>query len=102
MRVGLGNVDRFRWVGLMSAGARDTMDLDTMFAPLAANPGRTNQQLKLLYISCGKSDRLLAFSQRFDHWLTARGIHHQFHEMEGTHEWKVWRHSLAELLPMLF
>ncbi len=30
------------------------------------------------------------------------GIHHEWLSLPGGHEWKVWPHSLAALLPLLF
>jgi len=34
--------------------------------------------------------------------LQKSGIHSEFHTTPGEHEWKAWRHLLAELMPKLF
>ena len=34
--------------------------------------------------------------------LQKSGIHNEFYTTPGEHEWKAWRHLLAELMPKLF
>jgi enterochelin esterase-like enzyme len=34
--------------------------------------------------------------------LEKNRIRHEFRDTPGEHEWKVWRHLLAEFMPKLF
>jgi len=73
-----------------------------VLAEVTKDPKVTNQQLKLLWFSCGKSDGLIKPNQEIDKALTDHGIRHTFVPMEGGHEWTVWRRGLAEFLPLVF
>jgi len=97
MSVGLTHLDRFGWVGVLSAGLRGGLAAESDLAALtsSAHP-------KLLYIRIGKNDFLLKDAQRFDAWLTQKGVPHIYQEVEGIHEWPVWRKALADLAPRLF
>ena len=102
MTVGLNHLDKFAYVGVLSAGLRDNLAGPADFPELTSNPKQANEKLKLLYIWIGKNDFLLKNAQQFDALLTEKGITHLYHETEGTHEWPVWRHALADLVPRLF
>ena len=102
MTVGLNHLDKFAYVGVFSAGLRDNLAGPGDFPDLTSNPKQANDKLKLLYIWIGKNDFLIRNAQQFDAFLTEKGITHLYHETEGTHEWPVWRHALADLAPRLF
>lgn len=59
LNFGLGNLDKFAWVGGFSS-APNTKAPEV----LVPNPEATTQQLKLLWISCGDNDNLMSFSER--------------------------------------
>jgi enterochelin esterase family protein len=61
-----------------------------------------NQQLKLLFLGCGTEDTRYQAHVRLTDLLARNGIHYEFHDTPGEHEWKVWRHLLAEFMPKLF
>jgi enterochelin esterase-like enzyme len=61
-----------------------------------------NQKLKLLHLTIGRSDGLIAGNQRFDEALTRAGIRHTFATTEGAHWFRVWRRDLYEIAPRLF
>ncbi|MCX6954008.1 MAG: alpha/beta hydrolase-fold protein [Verrucomicrobia bacterium] len=96
--VGLGNLDRFAWVGAFSGSAPD----DTVVKTFLADPAAANAKLKLLWFACGKDDALHTRNEEFDAKLTAAGIKHQWQLTPGNHSWPVWRNYLVEFLPLLF
>ena len=101
LKIGTDNLDTFRWVvGLSSAltGGNPTAP----FANFLANPNVANQKLKLLYLTIGRADGLIAGNQRFDEALTQAGIRHTFNTTEGGHWFRVWRRDLYEIAPLLF
>jgi enterochelin esterase family protein len=61
-----------------------------------------NEKLRLLWISCGKDDRLLEANLQFTHFLEAKQVHHAWTEVPGVHSWRVWRRNLADFAPLLF
>jgi enterochelin esterase family protein len=109
--VGLKRLDVFASVGLLSAGMfRGTATtpppgaalLDKISPGFLADPAATNKKLRLLFLSCGTEDpRITAMTQVADE-LRIRKINVTLKTYPGEHEWKVWRHSLADMAPMLF
>ena len=98
LAIGLRHPDRFAWVGGFSSGIPE----QNVIADALAHPEAINQQLKLLWIACGKDDFLLTRNMEFIKLLEARNIHHEWHQSAGTHSWPVWRGYLAEFAPRLF
>ncbi len=101
---GLKHLDRFAWVAEFSSGAVGGKDFDisTAFPGFIENPSATNARLRLLFLTCGTEDNRHAGHLRVVGALKKHGIHHEWLSLPGGHEWKVWRHSLAALLPLLF
>jgi enterochelin esterase family protein len=100
LHVGLKHPDQFAYICAFSSAVRG--DLDSTFAELIADSGRSNRQIELLWIGCGKEDRLLQANQQLATWLGNHNIEHQWHITEGGHSWPVWRTYLADVLPKLF
>jgi enterochelin esterase family protein len=105
-RFGLGHLDTFSYVGIMSAGllgnpASAAAGPDPI-APLAANPDAANKQLKLLWIACGLEDTAMAGARSTHEALQKAGIQHVFLETEGAHHWRVWRRYLRDVSSLLF
>lgn len=98
LHVGLHHLDRFAWLGAMSAGVPGENDIAAVLADAKA----TNKKLKTLWIAIGKDDFLLSRNQTFDELLTAKGISHTYKITEGAHQWPVWRKYLAEFAPLVF
>jgi enterochelin esterase family protein len=95
---GLNNLDKFAWVGAFSSGGI-TEDFSKEFPGLDA---KANQQLKLLWISCGTDDHLIEINRKLRAWLASQGIKHEDIETPGMHTWMVWRRNLAEFSSLLF
>lgn len=97
--VGLTHLERFAYVGAFSAALRNR---DDVIAALAKDVKQTNRQLHLLWIACGKEDRLIEGSRQLSEALKKPGIVHELHETAGAHQWMVWRRYLADFAPRLF
>jgi enterochelin esterase family protein len=99
LTIGLNHPELFGWVGGFSAAI---FDPENSVATALSDPTRTNQRLRLLWIACGKDDRLIEGSQQLSDLLKRKQIHHEFHATEGNHSWPVWRRYLAQFVPLLF
>jgi enterochelin esterase-like enzyme len=102
--LGLRNPDKFAWVGEFSAGAFGMrgFDLEKQVPGFLKNPAAINQELKLLFLGCGTEDTRYPAHIKLTDLLTKNGIHYEFHDTPGEHEWRVWRPLLAEFMPKLF
>ncbi len=100
-RIGLGNLDTFSHVGIMSAGLGRGGD-GGVVAGLTKDVEGTNAKLDLLWIGCGKDDFAYPGASALAKSLSDAGIKHTFVESEGGHHWRVWRRYLHEIAPQLF
>lgn len=109
--VGLARLDVFASVALLSSGqfrgtaggpAPGVALLDRISPGFLADPAATNAKLRLFFFSCGDEDARLPALKKVEEDLRGRGIHLTFKIYPGEHEWRVWRHSLADLAPLLF
>jgi enterochelin esterase family protein len=99
LTIGLNHSDRFAWVGGFSAAV---FDPPAALSAALADPKTTDKALRLVWIACGKDDRLVENARRFTAALQENGIRHEFQVTEGNHSWPVWRRYLAEFVPRLF
>lgn len=97
LNFGLGNLDTFTWVGSFSAAPNTKTPQELLPDPEAAK-----KQLKLLWISCGASDRLLVFSQRTHEYLAEKGVPHIYYIEPGVHDFKVWKNGLYMFAQLIF
>jgi enterochelin esterase family protein len=95
---GLNTVDRFAWIGAFSSGGLGD-DYNSTFPSLDAKAGT---RLHLLWIACGKDDRLIDPNRKFLEWLKSKEVEYTWVETPGSHTWMVWRRYLAEFTPLLF
>ncbi len=98
MYTGLNAIDTFAWVGAFSSGGL-TEDFAGQFPKLDSAAA---SKLRLLWIGCGKDDRLIDNNRKFVAYLKGKQIEPVFVETPGAHTWMVWRRYLAELAPQLF
>ncbi|WP_223598826.1 esterase family protein [Chryseobacterium sp. GVT01B] len=96
LNFGLGNIDKFAWVGAFSA-APNTKEPQK----LLPDPSKA-KELKLLWISCGDQDRLIPFSKRTSDYLTENKVPHIFYVEPGGHDFKVWKNDLYLFSQLLF
>jgi enterochelin esterase family protein len=105
--VGFRRPDVFGSIALLSPGMfrrtpGGTAAIEAIAPGFLADPAATNRKLRLLFFSCGTEDaRIEALKKTWDD-LSARKINFVTRTYPGEHEWRVWRHSLADLAPLLF
>ncbi|MGN6267170.1 MAG: alpha/beta hydrolase-fold protein [Ginsengibacter sp.] len=97
LNFGLGNLDKFAWIGAFSA-APNTKTPEQ----LVPDPAKARQELKLLWISCGASDGLINFSQRTHDYLVKNNVPHIYYIEPGVHEFKVWKNGLYMFSQLIF
>jgi enterochelin esterase-like enzyme len=97
LNFGLGNLDRFAWVGGFSSAPNTKMPQE-----LVPDPEAAKKQLKLLWISCGDNDRLITFSKRTHDYLYEHGVPHIYYIEPGVHDFKVWKNGLYLFSRLLF
>jgi enterochelin esterase-like enzyme len=107
LNVAVKRLDVFASIGLLSSGAfRDPAagmaTIQKVNPAFLADPAATAKKLKLLFFSCGTEDPRTDGMAKVAQELNNRKIPVVWKTYPGAHEWKVWRHSLADMAPMLF
>jgi len=97
LNFGLGNLDKFAWVGGFSA-APNTKPPEQ----LVPSPDDARKKLKLSWISCGDNDNLILFSQRTHDYLVKYDVPHIYYVEPGVHDFKVWKNDLYLFSQFLF
>ena len=102
LAIGLNNLDVFSHVAGFSAAIGPVEDFATNYPTVVAAPRTVSDKLRLLWIGCGKEDRLYEASAAFAAFLAKNHVTHSFRSTPGAHTWTVWRRYLHELAPQLF
>ena len=97
LNFGLGNLDKFAWIGAFSA-APNTKTPEQ----LVPDPGKARNELKLLWVSCGASDGLIGFSKRTHNYLVKNNVPHIYYIEPGVHDFKVWKNGLYLFSQLIF
>src|SRR5690606_9589748 len=97
LNFGLGNLDKFAWVGGFSSAP-----ITKIPVLLVHDPEIAKNQLKLLWISCGASDGLISFSKRTHDYLEEKGVPHIYYIEPGVHDFKVWKNGLYMFSQLIF
>jgi enterochelin esterase-like enzyme len=97
LNFGLGNLDRFAWVGGFSS-APNTKQPEALVPDINA----AQKKLRLLWISCGTEDSLLPISERTVAYLTKNNINHVYYKAPGKHDFQVWKKDLFNFSQLLF
>ncbi|WP_229208895.1 alpha/beta hydrolase-fold protein [Dyadobacter luticola] len=97
LNFGLGNLDKFAWVGGFSSAPNTKKPEELM-----PNPEEAKKKLKLLFISCGDNDRLITFSKRTHDYLFEHEVPHVYYVEPGVHDFKVWKNGLYMFSQFLF
>lgn len=97
LNFGLGNLDKFAWVGGFSS-APNTKNPEE----LLPNPEQGKKKLKLLWVSCGDADNLMRISSRTHDYLEKNKVPHVFYVEPGGHDFKVWKNDLYMFSQLLF
>ncbi|MFD2570548.1 alpha/beta hydrolase-fold protein [Spirosoma soli] len=97
LNFGLGNLDKFAWVGGFSSAPNTKRPEE-----LVPNPEDAKKKLKLLWISCGDADGLIPFSKRTHDYLYQNDVPHIYYVEPGGHDFKVWKNGLYMFSQFLF
>ncbi|MCC5648088.1 hypothetical protein LC607_35420 [Nostoc sp. CHAB 5824] len=97
LNFGLGNLDKFAWVGGFSSAPNTKVPKE-----LVPDPASAREKLKLLWISCGDGDGLLSFSKRTHDYLYENNVPHIYYLETGVHDFKVWKNGLYMFSQFLF
>ena len=97
LNFGLGNLNKFAWIGGFSSAPNTKMPKE-----LIPDPGAAKQQIKLLFISCGASDGLISFSKRTHDYLQQNDVPHIYFIEPGGHDFKVWKNGLYMFSQLIF
>ena len=97
LNFGLGNLDKFAWVGGFSS-APNTKNPEE----LLPDPEDARKRLKLLWLSCGNADNLMRISSRAHDYFEKNKVSHIFYVEPGGHDFKVWKNDLYMFSQLLF
>jgi len=97
LNFGLGNLDKFAWIGGFSSAPNTKPPQE-----LVPNPEAAREKIKLLFISCGASDGLLSFSKRTHDYLQQNKVPHIYFIEPGGHDFKVWKNGLFMFSQLIF
>ncbi|MDX8338952.1 alpha/beta hydrolase-fold protein [Draconibacterium sp. IB214405] len=105
--IGLKNVDKFDWIGSFSSGIFGGIpgvefDAEKEIPGILTKSSDFNNELDLFYLSCGEQDPRLEHTNKVVDQFKANDLDVIYETFEGTHEWKVWKHSLRNFLQLLF
>jgi enterochelin esterase-like enzyme len=102
--IGLKHLDLFAWVGEFSSGLVSDKDfrLEQHVPGFLDHPDDVNRKLKLLFLSCGTEDPRYPGQLDLADNLKLHNIRYVWYPSPGVHEWKVWRHALAEFAQKVF
>ena len=98
LNFGLGNLDRFAWIGGFSSAPNTRQP-----QALVPDPGKAREMLKLLWLSCGDADNLFSISRRTHDYLAANEVPHLWHvHTGGGHDFQVWSNDLYHFAQRIF
>src|SRR5262249_40312039 len=90
LAIGLRHPEMFHWIAAMSSAIGGGGNMEQQYADVLANPERLNKSVRMLWISCGTEDTLLASNQQFAKMLSDHGIKNMFKTEPGAHWFRVW------------
>jgi enterochelin esterase family protein len=102
--IGLRHTETFHWLAPMSAGAESAGDDQFMdiSKDVFANVEPLKKNLRMLHFVVGNEDVLHEADKRLAGRLQSLGVKLTFEDVPGMHEYKVWRHGLHDVAPLLF
>ncbi|HXW07432.1 MAG TPA: alpha/beta hydrolase-fold protein [Vicinamibacterales bacterium] len=97
LNFGLGNLDRFAWIGAFSSAPNTRPP-----AELVPDPAAVKAKVKLLYLSCGNKDGLIGISQDVHAYLKKQDIPHIWNVDEEGHTPRTWASNLYHFAQRIF
>jgi enterochelin esterase family protein len=126
MYTGLNHLDTFAWFASFSGGfvmwpgsvppaavapgaergggpGYPTIDDAAIAKNFPTLDATVNSKIRMLWIVCGTSDRLIDVNRQFKTWLKSRGVNFTEQEVPDMgHVWPLWRQNLTDLAQKLF
>ena len=97
LNIGLAHLDRFAWIGAFSSAPNTRAP-----ATLVPDPASATKQLKLLWLSCGNKDNLIAISQGLHRYLKEHGVPHVWNVDDNAHDPAEWANNLHHFAQRVF
>jgi enterochelin esterase-like enzyme len=97
LNFGLGNLDRFAWIGAFSSAPNTRPP-----AELVPDPAAVKKMMKLIYLSCGNKDGLIRISQDVHAYLKQHDIPHIWNVDEEGHTPRTWASNLYHFAQRIF
>lgn len=101
LRTAFWNMDTFSWICCYSAYLPPA-EMESGFQSIVSDPGNTNKQLKMLWVSVGNEDFLYNATAEFLNYLTSKKINYKSLVTGGGHTWMNTKVFLAETTQLLF
>lgn len=101
LRTAFWNMDKFSWICCYSAYLLPN-EMESNYQSIIADPGNTNKQLKLFWVSVGTEDFLYNNTAEFLNYLTSKKINYKSLITGGGHTWMNVKTYLAESTQLLF
>lgn len=101
LHTAFGNMDTFAWVCCYSAYLSPE-DMNNNFPAIAGSPEKTNEALKLLWVSVGDDDFLYEGTITFIDFLKSHQVDHKSLITDGGHTWMNTKKYLAATAQLLF
>jgi len=97
LNFGLTHMDQFAWVGGFSSAPNTRSPQE-----LVPDANAVREQLKLLWLSCGKKDGLIRVSQGMHAHLKESNVPHVWNVDSYGHDATHWRNNLYHFVQLLF
>jgi enterochelin esterase-like enzyme len=97
LNFGLAHLDKFAWVGGFSSAPNTKRPEE-----LVPEPAKADQQLQLLWVSCGNKDGLIRISKNFHDYLQRHDVEHVWNVDAHGHDPQHWSSNLYHFLQKLF
>ena len=97
LNFGLGHLDTFAWIGGFSSAPNTRPPSE-----LVPDPEAAQEQLELLFLSCGTEDGLFGISQGVHTYLAEHDVPHVWHVDGNGHDATHWQNSLYHFTQLLF
>lgn len=101
LRAAFGNMDTFAWICCYSAYL-STDEMESSYKYIGGAPDRTNEQLKLLWVSVGNEDFLYEQTVEFLDYLKSKNVQYKSLITPGGHTWMNVKTYVAESVQLLF
>jgi len=101
LRTAFGNMDKFSWICCYSAYL-STPEMESNFKHIYEDPAKTNQQLKMLWVSVGNEDFLYKQTVEFLDFLKAKNVQYKSMITGGGHTWMNVKNYVASTAVLLF